>query len=332
MATTTPPRSSAPKNKKPAKKPKRTSAAQRRRLDAQLEAAKGIEALRPATGALEVAGEWDASADAVLYSGDCMDLLRDIPSGSVQLVVSSPPYNIGKSYEKRSPLNDYMEWQTRVLAEAVRVLAPGGHLCWQVGNYVGGGEVIPLDVMFHPAIRALGMKSRNRIIWSFEHGLHASKRFSGRHETILWFSKGNDYFFDVDPVRVPQKYPNKRYFKGPRKGELSCNPLGKNPGDVWSIPNVKYNHIEKTEHPCQYPIELVERLVLTMTQPGDWVLDPFGGVGSAATAAVLHGRRGAMAELDEKYLEVARERLEQAQAGELLARPMGRPIHGQAKR
>ena len=114
---------------------------------------------------------------------------------------------------------------------------------------------------------------RNRIVWHFEHGLHCSRRLSGRYETIMWFTKGDDYVFELDPIRVPQKYPGKKYFKGPKAGQYSCNPLGKNPGDVWTIPNVKSNHVEKTGHPCQFPVELIERLVLALTRKeiGCWI-------------------------------------------------------------
>jgi adenine-specific DNA-methyltransferase len=130
----------------------------------------------------------------------------------------------------------------------------------------------------------------------------------------------------LDAVRVPQKYPGKRYFKGPKVGQYSCNPLGKNPGDLWAIPNVKHNHPEKTEHPCQFPIELVQRLVRSLTNAGDWVFDPFMGVGSAA-AAILEGRRALGAEIVGDYVETARARVEQAFAGGLPVRPMGRPVY-----
>jgi adenine-specific DNA-methyltransferase len=300
------------------------------RLSAQLRATRGVEPLRPAVGSLRVSALWNPDVDAVLFNGDCEELMRSMPDQSVQLIISSPPYNIGKPYEKKLPLSEYIAWQRRVLHECDRVLAPGGSICWQVGNYVDKktGEVIPLDALFWPILHDLGLQSRNRIIWTFDHGLHAKRRFSGRHESILWFSKGSDAYFNIDPIRVAQKYPNKRYFKGPKKGELSCNPNGKNPGDVWNIPNVKHNHPEKTEHPCSFPIELAERFVLSMSRPGDVVLDPFGGVGSTVVASVLHGRVGVMAEIEEKYVKVAEERLLMASEGTLLARPMGRPIYG----
>jgi adenine-specific DNA-methyltransferase len=168
---------------------------------------------------------------------------------------------------------------------------------------------------------------RNRIIWHFEHGLHCSRRFSGRYETIIWFTKTDDYVFNLDPVRVPQKYPGKKHFKGPKAGQYSGNPLGKNPGDLWIIPNVKSNHVEKTEHPCQFPVELIERLVLSMTNEGDWVLDPFLGTGTTIVAAVRHGRRGAGAETVSRYTELARQRIRDEVEGTLRTRPMDRPVY-----
>lgn len=263
----------------------------------------------------------------MFYRGSCEDLLASMPDGVVQLIVTSPPYNLGKSYERRTSLESYVQNQRAVITEAVRVLADGGSICWQVGNHVDRGEIYPLDAMLYPIFKSLGLRLRNRIIWHFEHGLHASRRFSGRYETILWFTKGDSYYFDLDAVRVPQKYPNKRAFKGPNVGQLTGNPLGKNPGDLWVIPNVKANHVEKTIHPCQFPVELVERLVLSMTRPGDWVLDPYGGVGSAVLAAVITGRRGAMAEIVPEYREIAACRLDMAERGELRLRPRSRPVY-----
>lgn len=249
-----------------------------------------------------------------VYFGDCRAMLAGLATESVALVVTSPPYNIGKEYEQRQSLAAYLGQMRDVLADIERVLRPGGSVCWQVGNYVRDGEVHPLDVYFFPMLLDLGLIPRNRIVWTFEHGLHASQRFSGRHETVLWFSKGAPTF-DLDPVRVPQKYPQKKHYKGPKKGLLSGNPLGKNPGDVWAIPNVKHNHIEKTAHPCQFPIELPERFVRSLTSPGELVVDPFGGTGTTVVAAVINDRRGLMAETSLPYVEIARKRIVQAHAG-----------------
>jgi adenine-specific DNA-methyltransferase len=274
-----------------------------------------------------IADKFSLSERIVVYPGDCLEMLRAIPAESMQLIVTSPPYNIGKEYEKRLHLDVYLRQQAQVIAECVRTLAPTGSICWQVGNYVDRGAIIPLDTVLYPIFSGLGLRMRNRIIWHFEHGLHCSRRFSGRYETIIWFTKSDEYVFNLDAVRVPQKYPGKKYFKGPKAGQYSCNPLGKNPGDLWVIPNVKSNHVEKTEHPCQFPVELIERLVLSLTNEEDWVLDPFLGTGTTVIAAIRHGRRGVGAETVPKYVQLARQRIQQEIEGTLRTRPMDRPVY-----
>jgi len=225
-------------------------------------------------------------------------------------------------------LDEYVAGQKRVVAECVRVLSPNGSICWQVGNHVVDNELYPIDIMVFPIFREHGLVLRNRIIWHFQHGLHCSRRLSGRYETVLWFTRpGKAYTFNVDAIRIPQKYPGKKYYKGPKAGNYSANPLGKNPGDVWVIPNVKHNHVEKTEHPCQFPVELVERLVLALTNLGDLVVDPYMGVGSTAAAAVLHARRAAGCDVDAQYTETARRRVADAARGTLRTRPMHRAVY-----
>ncbi|MDE1942727.1 MAG: site-specific DNA-methyltransferase [Betaproteobacteria bacterium] len=259
---------------------------------------------------------------------DNLEFIRNIPSESVKLIVTSPPYNIGKKYEKRSSLERYLSEQAKTIAECVRVLHPEGSICWQVGNHISeSGEVVPLDMVLYPLFKQHGLFLRNRIVWHFEHGLHCKKRFSGRHETLLWFTKGDAYTFNLDPVRIPAKYPNKKHFKGPKLGQLSGNPLGKNPGDLWVIPNVKANHVEKTSHPCQFPVELVERLVLSMTNEGDSVLDPYMGVGSSIIAAIKHDRMGLGCDVIQEYVDIAWDRVRLLREGKLLTRPMNKPVY-----
>lgn len=287
----------------------------------------------------EIAHRFDPEASLVLYQGDTNDFLDTLPDNAIKLIVSSPPYNLGKEYEDRVSIEHYLEQQSHIIEKLYRVLHPQGSICWQVGNFVEKGEVFPLDIYYYPVFKKLGLQLRNRIIWHFEHGLHTSKRFSGRYETLLWFTKTEEYTFNLDPVRVPAKYPGKRHYKGPNKGKPSGNPLGKNPSDVWDglaqewedgfweIPNVKANHPEKTIHPCQYPIELVERCVLALTDEEDWVYDPFAGVGSALIAAVKQGRRAMGSERDENYIAITRERLAAFFGGQLKIRPLGRPVY-----
>lgn len=266
----------------------------------------------------------------VIACADNREFLNSLANDSMKLIVTSPPYNIGKRYETRAPLDVYIEAQRYVIGECVRLLHPHGSICWQVGNYVDNGEIIPLDSILYPVFRAQGLRLRNRIVWHFGHGLHCTKRLSGRYETINWWTKSDSYTWNLDEIRVPSKYPNKRHFKGPNVGKLSGNPKGKNPSDVWTFPNVKNNHVEKTIHPCQFPIELVERLVLSMTNVGDAVLDPYMGVGSTIIAALKHERAAYGCDNVPAYVQIARQRIEQLRAGTLRTRPMGKPVYDPA--
>ena len=265
--------------------------------------------------------------DVVLACIDNLRFMADLPDESMQLIVTSPPYNMSKEYEANTSLGDYLEGQRAVIAECVRLLRPQGSICWQVGNYVSQGEIFPLDAVLFPIFKSHGLQLRNRIVWHFGHGLHCTKRLSGRYETINWWTKSGDYTWHLDPIRIPAKYPGKRHFRGPRRGELSGNPNGKNPGDVWDIPNVKSNHVEKTAHPCQFPVELVERLVLSMTDPGDMVFDPYVGVGSTVIAALMHDRVAYGCDIDQEYIDIALDRIQQLQAGTLRTRAMGKPVY-----
>lgn len=270
----------------------------------------------------------DRDSQTIMRRSDNLAFMRELPSESVKLIVTSPPYNIKKAYErKKTCLERYVEQQTQVIAECVRLMHPMGSLCWQVGNHVDDGEIFPLDVVLYHVFKDHGLRLRNRIVWHFEHGLHGSRRLSGRYETILWFTKEDRYTFNLDSVRVPSKYPEKRYYKGPKIGQLSGNPLGKNPGDVWIIPNVKNNHVEKTAHPCQFPVELVERLVLMLTDEEDIVLDPYMGVGSAVIAAVKNNRHGYGCDVIPEYVRIAWQRVHALRAGRLRTRPMDRPVY-----
>lgn len=244
-----------------------------------------------------------------IHHGDCLPWLRSLPSSSVDSIISSPPYNVGKSYESRTELKKYLSRQQEVLVECVRVLKDSGSIFWQVGAYADSGRLIPLDVRFFPILEDLGMIPRNRIVWVRPHGLHARNKFSARHEAILWFTKSDDYKFHLDEIRVPQKYQNKKAWRGENKGELTCNPLGKNPGDIWLFQNVKHNHEEQTVHPAQFPEDMVARMLLATTKPGDVVLDPYMGTGSVAVVARDYDRRYLGAEIDEQYHSISVRRL-----------------------
>lgn len=287
----------------------------------------------------KIHNKYSRQARVVLFNGDVSKFLPTIPDNSVSLIVTSPPYNIGKAYETRISLDKYLATQRRVIAQLYRILKKNGSICWQVGNYVHKSEVYPLDILFYEIFKDLGFTLRNRIVWHYRHGLHAQERFSGRYETILWFTKGDKYIFNLDKVRVPALYPGKRYYRGPKKGKPSANPKGKNPSDVWEIlsrdwqlgfwdiPNVKANHPEKTIQPCQFPVELVERCVLALTKKNDWVFDPYAGVGSTLVASALHCRKSMGSEKEKKYCRIVEKRFNALRTGKLRLRPFGKPVH-----
>jgi adenine-specific DNA-methyltransferase len=277
-----------------------------------------------------------------LRCGDVLAQLDLLRGSRYQLIISSPPYNIGKDYEKdsRRTVLEYIAWQRQILSRLYDMLEQNGSLCWQVGSFVKSNKYLPLDMALYPVFVDLGFKLRNRIIWRFNFGHNADRRLSGRYETLLWLTKSDDYKFNLDPIRIPQIYPGKRHSssKGSIKaGQPSGNPLGKNPSDfwefsaerdfvenpVWDIPNVKAGHPEKTVHTCQFPIELAERCVLAFTDSGESILDPFVGTGSSAIAAIKHGRHATGIDRDLTFLAIAAKRLEALNAGALPMRPSG---------
>ena len=271
---------------------------------------------------MEIEQEYNENNRITMYCGDCLHLLQQIKSNTVDLIITSPPYCMGKAYEDaKNDINTFKNIHIRIFDDIYRIVKPGGSICWQIGYHVVDNSIVPLDYIIYQLFTELSnekeypMILRNRIIWTFGHGLNSSFRFSGRHEMILWFTKGNKYRFDLDQVRVPQKYPGKRYYRGPHKGELSGNPLGKNPSDVWEIPNVKANHIEKTIHPCQYPVAVPQRLIRALTASDGLICDPFMGSGTTGVAAVIEGRRFIGAEIKEDYYGIAIERVADTIAG-----------------
>lgn len=264
----------------------------------------------------------------ILYKGDSLKILRNVADNSVDLVVTSPPYCMGKEYDRSNEVAYFIDMHKKIFPEIIRVVKSGGNICWQVGYHVNSDAIVPLDYLILDILR--GYKNiylKNRIIWQYGHGLHSSKKFSGRHEIVLWFTKGEKgNIFHLDSVRVPQKYPGKKYYKGTNKGEFSGNPLGKNPSDIWDIPNVKANHVEKTAHPCQFPVALVQRLVLALSNKRGIVLDPFMGSGSAGVAALLEERKFIGIDIEKKYIRIAKKRCDDTIAGKAKYRSHTKPI------
>lgn len=259
--------------------------------------------------------------DGQVFFGDCMKVIPTLADQSIDLLVTSPPYFIGKDYDVSSSIADFGKLVRAVQEALYPKIRDGGSVCWQVGCHVTDGTTTPLDFIVHDACSAFPeLKLRNRIIWTFGHGAHAKRRLSGRYETVLWYTKGDDYTFNLDSIRVPQKYPGKKHYKGPNQGSFSGNPKGKNPSDIWSIPNVKANHVEKTSHPCQFPVSLAARLSRALSEDGGLLLDPFAGAGSTAIAALETGRRFICIEIEKEYFQVSVSRIKRWYAGDLRVR------------
>jgi len=245
-----------------------------------------------------------------LIHGDCLEMMKDIPDNSVDLLLTSPPYSVGKEYDETVDIPTFL---TAIFSK----IETNGIFAWQTGNRIKDGFVYPMDLEYHHIFKANGFNLINRVVWTFGHGLHCTKRLSGRYETICFYSRSKIHTFNLDPIRVPQKYPNKKYYKGPKKGQLSGNPLGKNPTDVWNITNVKNNHPEKTEHPCQFPEELCERAISAFSNVKDTVSDPFMGSGTTGVICKNLNRNFIGIEKDETYFNIAKERINQPITGEL---------------
>lgn len=290
----------------------------------------------------KAASKFNKEADVTYIEGDVFKKIKSLPDESMNLIISSPPYNLNKSYEEKKAFHIYLYEMEELLEEIKRVLKKNGAVCWQVGNHLtktgGVSEIIPLDIKFYEMFKKLGFKLRNRIIWHFRSGFHAKQRLSGRYETMLWFTKSDKFTFNLNPIRVWQKYQGKTHYRGEKKGKLSGNKKGMNPSDfwvkmenefdegIWDFPNVKANHPEKTQHPCQFPIELVERCVLAFSKKGEIVFDPFAGVGTTLIAALKNDRKAVGCELFKEYIEETRTRVKNLQNGSLPYRERGLPI------
>lgn len=239
-------------------------------------------------------------------TADVLDFLAEIPNDSIACHVTSPPYNASKPYLGSSTADAlhhvyFHGWLMQIVAEMARTLKPGGVVCLNIGNTRDqSGDWLPMDVMLFEDLRRAGLTFQNRVVWTQPHGLTPAERLAGRYETVLIFSKGPMASFNPSTARKPQKFPGKRAYKGPNKGQLSGNPLGAWPTDVWDdISSVRSNHPDRTHgaHPAQFPVALAKRAILLYTMPGDMVCDVFMGSGSTAVASIESGRHFVGADL-----------------------------------
>ncbi|MBL4617540.1 MAG: site-specific DNA-methyltransferase [Robiginitomaculum sp.] len=247
--------------------------------------------------------------DILIYSGDCLHLLDKVDPASIPLTVTSPPYNIGKEYEKILKTDDYVTWSSEWISKIHRITSENGAFWLNLG-YIpldGKAKAIPLPYLIWQHVPFFLIQE---VIWNYAAGVAGRLFFSPRNEKFLWYVKDSEnYTFNLDDVRDPNvKYPNQK-----KNGKLKCNPLGKNPTDVWQIAKVtsgkNRSSKERTAHPAQFPIELVKRIILASSNTGDIVLDPFLGSGSTLEAAIRTGREAVGIDIEPQYLEIAIDRI-----------------------
>ena len=229
-----------------------------------------------------------------IICADALQIFPELTEDSVDLVIADPPYNLGKDYGNNHDskgFDEYMEFTRKWLNEAHRVLKPTGTI------YVFMG-VRFISYLYDMLDRELGLTFNSWIVWHYTQGLGKIKGFSPRHDDILMFNKTSDFVFDLDAVRVPQKYYRARN-----------NMRGANPGDVWEFSHVHYSNPNRQEHPTQKPEGLIERLVLASTKPGSLVLDPFSGSGTTLRVCQQTGREAIGIEINPVFVDMTKERL-----------------------
>jgi len=252
-----------------------------------------------------------ADDGCAIFCVDTLEVQNLLPSGMFDLVITSPPYNIGKEYESIVPVKDYVKWTDRWVMETCRLIADHGALLLNLGyiSVESQGRAVPLPYLLWDKIP---LYLNQEIVWNYSAGVACKNYLSPRNEKILWYVKDKDnYTFNLDAIRDPNvKYPNSK-----RHGKPRVNTLGKNPSDVWEIAKVTTgagrSSVERTAHPCQFPTDLIDRLVLGFSQKGDIVFDPFVGSGTTIESCIRHGRYCIGFEIRENYCDIAASRIKE---------------------
>ena len=246
----------------------------------------------------------------LIYHGDCVRLMVALPQDYGALTITSPPYNIGKEYERDRPVTDYLDWCQSWIRLIYRYTRQDGAFWLNLGYVAvdGRAKAIPIPYLLWDRVPFYLIQE---VVWNYGAGVAAKRSFSPRNEKFLWYVKNPDnYIFNLDMVRDPNvKYPNQK-----KNGKKKCNPLGKNPSDVWQFPKVtsgkNRSSKERTAHPAQFPIAVIDRIIKACSNPGDLVFDPFLGSGSLIEAALRNDRIAVGMEVNPTYLRIAARRIE----------------------
>lgn len=245
-----------------------------------------------------------------LYCVDTIKAQKQIDKQIANLIVTSPPYNIGKEYENKKSIEDYVNWSTEWIKGSSNLLKENGALLLNIGYLTveNVGRAIPIPYLLWDKIP---LYLNQEIVWNYSAGVACKNYLSPRNEKVLWYVKDKDnYTFNLDAVRDPNvKYPNSK-----RNGKSRVNTLGKNPSDVWEIAKVttgtNRSSKERTPHPCQFPIDLIDRAILGFSNVNDIVLDPFMGSGTTFESCLKNNRYCIGFEIREDYCNIIRNRIE----------------------
>ena len=247
----------------------------------------------------------------LIYQGDALELLPMLPKSAIDLTITSPPYNIGKEYEQIRELPDYIDWCEQWIRLIYNATSPTGAFWLNVGylSVPGTAKALPIPYLLWNHIDFYLIQE---IVWNYGAGVASRKSFSPRNEKFLWYVKDEqEYIFHLDAIRDPNvKYPYQR-----KNGKIKCNPLGKNPTDVWSFPKVTSGNLrssqERTAHPAQFPLAVIDRIIKACSNPQDVILDPFIGSGTTAEAALRNRRQVVGFELRPDYIKITQERIQE---------------------
>ncbi|MFH1971795.1 MAG: site-specific DNA-methyltransferase [Patescibacteria group bacterium] len=244
-----------------------------------------------------------------IINGDCREELKKLEAKSIQLAVTSPPYNLKKEYGiyvDNVHIDDWKDLIRETLKEVYRVLANNGSFFLNVSPIPDKKtkEIIPLDSIVWELAKETGFFLRNKIIWHFNNMQNCTNRLSGRWEAILWFVKDLDnYVFNLEDIKIPVITQNDKRF--------DAN-AGRNPTDVWffnRVNNMTKKKLSITEHPCIYPVDMIERIIRMSSNEGDWILDPFLGSGTTSIVAEKLKRNSIGIDVNKKYCDMTKRRL-----------------------
>ncbi|WP_341492453.1 site-specific DNA-methyltransferase [Mesomycoplasma ovipneumoniae] len=232
-----------------------------------------------------------------IICGNAIEELKKIESKSINLIVTDPPYNLNKDYGNNKDnleFEEYLEFSRQWLTEAKRVLKDDGTIYIFMGmRYI--------SYIYSILEKELNMHFNSWITWFYTQGVGKTKGFSPRHDDILMFTKHKSKFtFNLDDIRIPQKFYR------------SINNMrGSNPGNVWQFSHMHYCNKNRKKHPTQKPEALYERMILASSNENDIVLDPFVGSGTMLRVCQQTNRRGIGIEINEEYVRMCKERLEE---------------------